>query len=71
VERYRPGVLAVLGVGAYRIAFDEKNAELGMQARSIGATRVWVLPNPSGLKAHYQPRDLASLFREMREVVAF
>ena len=33
----------------------------------IGPTRIWVLPNPSGLNAHHQPRDLARAFRELRE----
>src|SRR5207248_979859 len=67
VRRYQPKVMAVLGVGAYRLAFGDKAAVLGEQARKIGSTRVWVLPNPSGLNAHYQPRDLARVFRELRE----
>jgi TDG/mug DNA glycosylase family protein len=67
VLRYQPKVMAVLGVGAYRLAFHEKTAALGRQERTIGSTQVWVLPNPSGLNAHYQPKDLAKLFRQMRE----
>src|SRR5439155_21914978 len=59
VKRYRPKVLAILGVGAYRTAFAEPSAQVGRQPRTIGRTRVWVLPNPSGLNAHYQPRELA------------
>ena len=66
VRRYRPKVLAVLGISAYRAAFDRAQAHLGRQDDSIGETLVWVLPNPSGLNAHYQPKDLARLFREMR-----
>jgi len=69
VRRYRPVFLAVLGVGAYRTAFDRPKAKLGLQADSIGVTRVWVLPNPSGLNAHYQPGDLARLFGELRLAV--
>lgn len=69
VRRYRPMFLAVLGVGAYRTAFNQPKAKLGLQAGTIGETRVWVLPNPSGLNAHYQPRDLARLFGELRLAV--
>ena len=66
VERYRPRWLAVLGVGAYRTAFGRPSAALGPQEEPIGGTRVWVLPNPSGLNAHYTPARLAELFRELR-----
>lgn len=65
-RRYRPKFIAVLGVGAYRTAFDRPKAALGLQPEDIGDTRVWVLPNPSGLNAHYQPKDLARLFKELR-----
>lgn len=67
VLRWRPRVLAVLGVTAYRAAFSRPKAALGPQPEPIGAARVWVLPNPSGLNAHYQLGKLARLFREMRD----
>ena len=67
VLRYRPRVLAVLGVGAYRTAFDRPKATVGRQEQSIGDTVLWVLPNPSGLNANYQPHDLARLFRELKQ----
>ena len=67
VLRYQPKCLAVLGLGAYRAAFASKAARLGRQAEQIGDTTVWVLPNPSGLNAHYQAADLAALFRKVRE----
>lgn len=69
VRRYRPAFLALLGVGAYRTAFDRPKAKLGLQPEAIGETSVWVLPNPSGLNAHYQPKDLARMFRELRLAV--
>ncbi|HZH90023.1 MAG TPA: G/U mismatch-specific DNA glycosylase [Pyrinomonadaceae bacterium] len=69
VGRYRPRFLAVLGVGAYRTAFGRPKAALGLQPETIGETSVWVLPNPSGLNAHYQPKDLARMFRELRLAV--
>ncbi len=64
---YQPRILAVLGVTAYRAAFDRPKAILGPQPDSIGDTRIWVLPNPSGLNAHYQLEDLAALFRELKQ----
>ncbi|HEU4713362.1 MAG TPA: G/U mismatch-specific DNA glycosylase [Pyrinomonadaceae bacterium] len=67
VLRYRPRVLAVLGVGAYRTAFNQPKANLGQQPERIGDTVVWVLPNPSGLNAHYQADQLGVLFRELKE----
>ena len=67
VRRYRPRVLAVLGVGAYRTAFSQPKACVGQQEEKIGDTMLWVLPNPSGLNANYQAADLAQLFRELKE----
>jgi TDG/mug DNA glycosylase family protein len=67
VLRYKPQILAVLGVGAYRVAFDKTKAVVGPQNERIGNTLLWVLPNPSGLNANYQPRDLARLFRELKQ----
>jgi double-stranded uracil-DNA glycosylase len=69
VKRYQPRVLAVLGVGAYRVAFDRPKAVVGRQDENIGETLLWVLPNPSGLNANYQAADLARVFRELREAV--
>ena len=67
VARFRPRILAVLGVGAYRTAFARPKAALGEQPERMGDARVWVLPNPSGLNANYQKDDLARLFRALRE----
>lgn len=69
VKRYRPRLLAVLGIGAYRTAFQEPRAALGLQTRSIADVRIWVLPNPSGLNAHYQLADLVDQFQALREAV--
>jgi len=69
VKRYQPRVVAILGIGAYRTAFQEPKAVLGVQARSIANAAVWVLPNPSGLNAHYQLADLAEHFRALREAI--
>jgi TDG/mug DNA glycosylase family protein len=69
VLRYRPKVLAILGLGAYRTAFNQPKAVAGRQEDVMGNTVLWVLPNPSGLNANYQAADLARLFRELRESV--
>jgi TDG/mug DNA glycosylase family protein len=67
VLRYRPRILAVLGLGVYRTAFNQPKAKIGRQEDRIGETVLWVLPNPSGLNANYQAADLARLFTELRE----
>ncbi len=67
VLRYRPAVLAMLGMGAYRTAFNQPKANVGRQEERIGDTVLWVLPNPSGLNANYQAPDLARLFRELKD----
>ena len=66
VKRYRPRIVAILGVGAYRQAFNQPKAIVGEQGEHIHAARVWVLPNPSGLNANYQLPELVNLFTEMR-----
>jgi double-stranded uracil-DNA glycosylase len=67
IEKYRPRILAVLGIGAYKTAFDKKEAKLGLQPERIGDTPIWLLPNPSGLNAHYQLADFVELFNELKE----
>ena len=69
VKRYRPKVVAVLGISAYRTAFGQKSISLGKQLEQLGNTIVWVLPNPSGLNAHYQLADLVEHFRALRMAV--
>ncbi len=70
VGELRPSIVAVLGVGAYRVGFRHRDADLGRQEASIGGTTVWVLPNPSGLNAHHQLDDLGRRFAELRRAVA-
>jgi TDG/mug DNA glycosylase family protein len=69
VRRYRPQVVALLGIGAYRTAFAQKAAIPGRQAERIADAVAWVLPNPSGLNAHYQLADLVRHFQELRQAV--
>ena len=65
VRRYRPRMVAFLGLGAYRHAFGEPKAPLGEQPVCFEGARVWVLPSPSGLNANYQ---LAALVAELRKI---
>ncbi|MGP3998914.1 G/U mismatch-specific DNA glycosylase [Streptomyces sp. 8N706] len=66
VLRYEPTWLAVVGVTAYRVAFGDRHARIGPQDRTIGRTRLWVLPNPSGLNAHWTPKAMAEEFGRLR-----
>ena len=69
VRRYKPAVLAVLGLGAYRATWDKPKAVIGRQEETMGETVLWVLPNPSGLNAHYQAKSLARMFSELKVAV--
>ncbi|HEV3448298.1 MAG TPA: G/U mismatch-specific DNA glycosylase [Gemmataceae bacterium] len=69
IRKYRPAAVAFLGLGAYRIAFGQRLATLGRQSERPASSDIWILPNPSGLNAHYQLVDLARLFRKLRLAV--
>jgi len=66
IKRTRPRVVAILGILAFRIAFGNTKARFGLQVERIGSTRVWVLPNPSGLNANYQLPALTRMFKMVR-----
>jgi len=67
VRRHRPKCVAMVGITAYRIAFGKPKAVMGKQDELLGGAALWVLPNPSGLNAHYQVPDLARVYGELRE----
>lgn len=67
VARRRPRRLAVVGVTAYREAFGDRGAMVGAQEAAMDGTRIWVLPNPSGLNAHWTPAAMAEEFSRLRE----
>jgi TDG/mug DNA glycosylase family protein len=69
VARWRPAVLAVVGVTAYRAAFARPKATMGPQDHTVAGTPIWVLPNPSGLNAHYTVDTLAEEFALLRAAV--
>ena len=66
VRRWRPTVVAFVGIHPYRVISGDKDAHVGLQQPLFGGSHAWVLPNPSGINAHYQPAALARLFRELR-----
>lgn len=66
IRRQRPAFAVFLGLSAYRLARGVPHAPLGLQAETIGDTRLWLLPNPSGLNAHYQLPELTRLFATLR-----
>ena len=66
VRRHRPGAVAFLGVGAARTALGRPRAAVGRQPEGWAGAALWVLPNPSGLNAHYRLADLARLYAQLR-----
>jgi TDG/mug DNA glycosylase family protein len=66
VRQFEPRLVAIVGLTAYRTAFGRPQAAMGLQPDLIGGRPVWVLPNPSGLNAHYKPADFARLYAEAR-----
>jgi len=69
VARHQPHTVAFLGLGAYRVGFARPKAAIGPQAEPVGGARAWLLPNPSGLNAHYQMPDLVRLYAELRRAL--
>lgn len=69
VARLAPSWLAVVGITAYRAAFAERRAVVGPQERTVGGARVWVLPNPSGLNAHWSVEAMAEEYGRLRAAV--
>ncbi|MBW0088172.1 G/U mismatch-specific DNA glycosylase [Pseudonocardia sp. KRD-184] len=70
VAQHRPRWLAVVGITAYRTAFGARHAAVGPQEGSWDATRVYVLPNPSGLNAHWSVQAMAEEFGRLRALSA-
>ena len=70
VRRYKPRVVAIVGIGAYRTGFNRPRAKVGLQEETIGESVIWILPNPSGLNANYTPAQLATAFAELKRWLA-
>ncbi len=69
VAHVRPAWLAVVGITAYRTAFAAPRATVGPQAERLDTSGVWVLPNPSGLNAHWSLPAMIEEFERLRAVV--
>ena len=69
VRRNGPRWVTLLGLGAYRSAFGRPLATVGAQSELVAGARLWVLPNPSGLNAHYQLPDLVREFGALHAAV--
>ena len=65
VKRFNPEWVAVVGIGAYRMAFARPKAVIGEQPERIGTARLWLLPQPSGLNANHQMPELTAAFRKL------
>ncbi|MCY2940723.1 MAG: G/U mismatch-specific DNA glycosylase [Planctomycetota bacterium] len=66
IARYKPEAVAFLGITTYRTAFKRPRAKLGLQEDKISGVKIWVLPNPSGLNAHFQIKELGLLFSQLK-----
>jgi TDG/mug DNA glycosylase family protein len=66
VREWQPRLVAMVGIAAYRVGFARPHAVMGRQPDEVGGRPVWVLPNPSGLNAHYKPADFARLYAQAR-----
>jgi TDG/mug DNA glycosylase family protein len=66
IRSWKPRYVAFLGISTYRVAFDRRKATVGDQEEPFEDAKVWVLPNPSGLNAHYQQPDLNAAYGELR-----
>ncbi len=70
VRIFKPLFSAILGFGAYRQAFSRPKALPGLQpVKLAGTSYAWVLPNPSGLNANYQIKDLVRMLKELKDAV--
>jgi TDG/mug DNA glycosylase family protein len=69
ILKYKPEYAAILGIESYRKAFAKKDMRIGLQDDTIGSTRLWVLPNPSGLNAHFTPQKLTEVFLEFKNYI--
>jgi TDG/mug DNA glycosylase family protein len=82
IRRYRPEVVALVGVTLYRVILpliqqntsarlDGRRADvLGAQPQFIHGAQVYVLPNPSGRNAHFSHGELLEAFIGLRRHLA-
>jgi TDG/mug DNA glycosylase family protein len=66
VHEHRPRIVAIAGVTAYRTAFGHRHATVGPQPDRLADAQAWVVPNPSGLNAHWSLDAIAAQFAALR-----
>jgi TDG/mug DNA glycosylase family protein len=68
IRRYRPRVVALVGVTVYRAMFPARKGAVtpGLQAERLGDAAVFVLPNPSGRNANFSYAEMLAAFRALR-----
>ncbi len=65
IAGWRPRVVAIAGITAYRVAFDKPRAQSGRQPETLSGAELWIVPNPSGLNAHETVTSLAAAYRRV------
>ncbi len=69
-RRYGPRFVAFVGLTSYRAAYARPKAQVGLQPELLGPSRIWLLPNPSGLNTHHPPAVMATLFAALHRAVS-
>jgi double-stranded uracil-DNA glycosylase len=74
LERHQPRIACFHGITGYRpvhhlLMRDRSDPALGLQAIAIGATRLFLVPNPSGANAHVSPAQQAQWYDQLAEAL--
>lgn len=72
VRRYKPGVVALVGVTLFRALFPEHRGaavSLGRQSDTLSGAPVFVLPNPSGRNANFSYAEMLAAFTALRRQI--
>ena len=69
ILRYKPEVVAMVGVTVFRAMFPQHRGPvtLGRQQERIGDSVVFVLPNPSGRNANFSYAEMLAAFRGLKK----
>ena len=72
IRRWRPQVVAFVGVTLFRAVFDRRAGTpvvLGLQPDLLEGARVFVLPNPSGRNANFSHAEMLAAFTALRRYI--
>lgn len=69
VRRYKPAIVALVGITVYRAMFPERRGPvaMGLQEDRLVDAAVFVLPNTSGRNAHFSFDQMLAAFRALRD----